>query len=196
MVTLFRIGLVPVLVVVLLYTGPTAAWIAAAAFLIATLSDYLDGYIARNYGSGSVLGTFLDPLADKLLVSAALIMLAAIARSPRVPAWMVTIIVGREIMVTALRAMAATHGLVVGAEELGKYKMTLQAMAVQALLVHYTYLHIDFFAAGMFLLWISMAVSIWSGVEYYLKLMWVLREDAHTRAAGGQQPPTRAAQGR
>ncbi len=194
-VTLFRIGLVPVLVVLLLFTGPTAAWLAAGAFLVATLSDYLDGYIARSYGSGSVLGTFLDPLADKLLVSAALIMLAGMARSPRVAAWMVVIIVGREIMVTALRAMAASHGLVVGAEELGKYKLSLQAMAVQALLVHYTHWHVDFFSAGMFLLWISMVVSLWSGVEYYLKFMWVLREDARTRAAGGQQS-NRAAQGR
>jgi CDP-diacylglycerol--glycerol-3-phosphate 3-phosphatidyltransferase len=186
-VTLFRIGLVPVLVVLLLFTGTVAAWLAAGAFLIATLSDYLDGYIARNYGSGSVLGTFLDPLADKLLVSAALIMLAGIARTPRVPAWMVAIIVGREIMVTALRAVAASEGVVVGAEELGKYKMTLQALAVQALLIHFTHWHIDFFGAGMFLLWISMVVSIWSGAEYYIKLMWVLREDAHTHGAGGQQ---------
>ncbi|MGO9059833.1 MAG: CDP-diacylglycerol--glycerol-3-phosphate 3-phosphatidyltransferase [Candidatus Binataceae bacterium] len=195
MVTLFRIGLVPVLMVLLLFTGPTAAWLAGVAFLVATLSDYVDGYIARSYGSGSVLGTFLDPLADKLLVSAALIMLAGIARWPRVPAWMVVVIVGREIMVTALRAMAASEGLVVGAEELGKYKMTLQAMAVQALLIHYTHWHVDFFAAGMFLLWIAMAVSIWSGAEYYLNLMWMLREDAHTPAADDQQSGNRAAHG-
>lgn len=193
-VTLFRIGLVPVLMVLLLFMGPVAAWMAAGAFLIATLSDYVDGYIARNYGSYSVLGTFLDPLADKLLVCAALIMLAGMARTPRVPAWMVAIIVGREIMVTALRALAASEGLVVGAEELGKYKMTLQAIAVEALLVHYTHWHIDFFGAGMFLLWISMVVSIWSGVEYYMKLLWLLREDAHTRAQSNQQS-TRTAQG-
>jgi len=195
-VTLFRIGLVPVLMVLLLFTGPAAAWLAAGAFLIATLSDYLDGYIARNYGSGSVLGTFLDPLADKLLVCSALIMLTGIARTPRVPAWMVAVIVGREIMVTALRAVAASEGVVVGAEEMGKYKMTLQAIALEALLVHYTHWHIDFFAAGMFLLWISMVVSLWSGAEYYLKLMWTLREDAHTKAQTSQQSPNRAAQGR
>jgi CDP-diacylglycerol--glycerol-3-phosphate 3-phosphatidyltransferase len=181
-VTLFRIGLVPVLVVLLLFTGPVAAWLAAGAFLIATLSDYVDGYIARNYGSGSVLGTFLDPLADKLLVSAALIMLGGMARTPRVPAWIVALIVGREITVTALRAVAATRGVVVAAEELGKYKLTLQAMALVPLLIHYTHWHIDFFAAGMFLLWISMAVSLWSGAEYYLKLMWVLRDDVQQQA--------------
>jgi CDP-diacylglycerol---glycerol-3-phosphate 3-phosphatidyltransferase len=194
-VTLFRIGLVPVLMVLLLFTGPVAAWTVAGAFLVATLSDYVDGYIARNYSAYSVLGTFLDPLADKLLVCAALIMLAGMARTPRVPAWMVAIIVGREIMVTALRALAASEGLVVGAEELGKYKMTLQAIALEALLVHYTHWHINFFAAGMFLLWISMVVSLWSGAEYYLKLLWLLREDAHTPAQSSQQS-TRTAQGR
>jgi CDP-diacylglycerol--glycerol-3-phosphate 3-phosphatidyltransferase len=106
---------------------------------------------------------------------------------------MVAVIVGREIMVTALRAMAASDGLVVGAEELGKYKLTLQAMALQALLVHYTYWHVDFFAAGMFLLWIAMAVSIWSGVEYYVKLVAVLHLSEATPAAGGQQTSGRAA---
>ncbi len=196
-VTLFRIGLVPVLVVLLLFTGPVAAWLAAGAFLIATLSDYLDGYIARNYGSGSVLGTFLDPLADKLLVGAALIMLAGMARTPRVPAWIVAVIVGREIMVTALRAVAATQGVVVAAEELGKYKLTLQAMALVPLLIHYTHWHIDFFAAGMFLLWISMAVSLWSGAEYYLKLMWVLRDDVQAQPRDETSHPcTRAAHSR
>jgi CDP-diacylglycerol--glycerol-3-phosphate 3-phosphatidyltransferase len=190
-VTLFRIALVPVLVVLLLFTGPVAAWMAAVAFLIATISDYLDGYLARSYGSGTVLGTFLDPLADKLIVGAALIMLAGMPRVPRVPAWMVTVIVGREIMVTALRAVAASDGLVVGADELGKYKLTLQAMAIQALLIHYTYWHVDFFGAGMFLLWIAMAVSVWSGAEYFLKLLAVLHINEssttnHPRAASGR----------
>jgi CDP-diacylglycerol---glycerol-3-phosphate 3-phosphatidyltransferase len=196
-VTLFRIGLVPVLVILLLFNGPFAAWLAAGAFLIATLSDYLDGYIARNYGSGTVLGAFLDPLADKLLVSAALIMLAGMARTPRVPAWIVVVIIGREIMVTALRAVAASEGVVLAAEELGKYKLSLQAMALVPLLIHYTHWHIDFFAAGMFLLWISMAVSIWSGTEYYLKLMWVLRDDARKPARDDSTHScTRAAQSR
>ncbi len=196
-VTLFRIGLVPVLVILLLFNGPLAGWLAAGAFLIATISDYLDGYIARNYGSGSVLGTFLDPLADKLLISAALIMLAGMPRTPRVPAWMVVVIVGREIMVTALRAVAATQGVVLGAEELGKYKLTLQAMALVPLLIHYTHWHIDFFAAGMFLLWISMAVSIWSGAEYYVKLMWILRGDVRRQSRDQDSHAcTRAAQSR
>ncbi len=171
--TFCRIGTAPILMVLLLYTGPLASALAGGVFLLATVSDYLDGYIARSYGSGSTLGTFLDPLADKLVVTVALIMLAGMARAPRVPAWMVVVLVTREILVTGLRAVAAAEGLVVAAEELGKYKMALQSLAIQGLLLHYTYSHINFFAAGMFVLWIATALSVWSGLEYYVK---VLRE--------------------
>jgi len=168
-ISLARIGTAPILIYLLLFTGPMFAALAAAVFAVATLSDYLDGYLARSYGSASTLGKFLDPLADKIVVTVALIMLAGIARSPRVPAWMVAVLVSREIAVTGLRAVAASEGgLVVAAGELGKYKMVLQALAIEALLIHYTYFHVDFFAGGMFLLWIAMVVSVWSGIEYYV----------------------------
>lgn len=169
LLTLLRIALVPVLVCLLLFPEPVPSAIAAGVFFIATLSDFFDGYIARSYGSGTTLGKFLDPLADKLVIAAALIMLAAIPRVPRVPAWMVVVLVTREIAVTGLRAMAAVEGQVMAAEELGKYKMVLQSIAIQGLLIHYVYFHIDFFAAGMFVLWIAMVVTVWSGVDYYLK---------------------------
>ena len=140
-------------------------------FFIATVSDFFDGYLARSYDYVTTLGKFLDPMADKLVVTTALIMLAGMARSPHVPAWMVVVLVTREIMVTGLRAVAAAEGLIVGAEELGKYKMALQAIAIHGLLIHYTYLHIDFFAAGMFILWLAMGVSVWSGVDYYVRVV-------------------------
>ena len=164
--------------------GPVPSAIAAGVFLAATVTDFLDGYIARNYGSGTDLGKFLDPLADKLVVSAALIMLAAIPRSPRVPAWIVVVLVSREILVTGLRAVAATEGRIIAAEDLGKYKMVLQSIAVQGLLVHYTYFHIDFFAGGMFILWIALALSVWSGVEYFVKAAGII---------DGASPSTRIA---
>jgi CDP-diacylglycerol---glycerol-3-phosphate 3-phosphatidyltransferase len=169
LLTLARIGTVPLLVVLLLFPGPAASAGAAAVFFAATITDFLDGYIARNYGSGSTVGKFLDPLADKLVVTAALIMLAGMARVPHVPAWIVVVLVSREILVTGLRAIAAAEGQIIAAEELGKYKMVLQAIAVQGLLIHYTYFHIDFFAAGLFILWIALVLSIWSGVEYFVK---------------------------
>ena len=187
LLTLMRIALVPVLVWLLMFPGPGPSAMAAGVFFIATLSDFFDGYIARSYGSGTTLGKFLDPLADKLVVTSALIMLAAMPRFPRVPAWMVVVLVMREIAVTGLRAMAAVEGQVMAAEELGKYKTVLQAIAIQGLLINYVYFHVDFFAAGMFVLWIAMAMAIWSGADYYLKARAVLSrpmKPAARRAAG------------
>jgi CDP-diacylglycerol--glycerol-3-phosphate 3-phosphatidyltransferase len=181
LLTLGRIGTVPLLVVLLLFPGPVPSAWAAAVFFAATVTDFLDGYIARNYDSGTTLGKILDPLADKLVVTAALIMLAGMPRMPRIPAWMVVVMVAREILITGLRTVAAGEGLIMAAEELGKYKMVLQAIAVQALLIHYTYFHIDFFAAGLFILWIAMIVTIWSGVEYFVKAFGLLAEGARTR---------------
>ncbi len=174
-ITLFRMATAPVLVLLLLHTGRAASALAAAVFFLATVSDFLDGYIARNYGSGSALGKFLDPLADKVVVMTALIMLAGMARAPRVPAWIVAVLVLREVLVTGLRAFAAAQGMVLGAEELGKYKMALQAISTEGLLIHYTYLHVDFFAAGMFVLWIALVMSVWSGVHYCVKVVRALR---------------------
>ncbi len=173
--TLFRIATAPILMYLLTYTGPVPAAIAAGVFFLAAISDIFDGYIARSYNSGTTLGKLMDPLADKLVVTAVLIMLAGIPRLPRVPAWMVVVLVTREILVTGLRAIAAAEGTVIAAEELGKYKMVLQSIAIHGLLVHYTYLHIDFFAGGMFVLWIATVVSVWSGVEYFVRTVRALR---------------------
>ena len=175
LVTLFRIATAPVLVWLLMYTGPAASWAAVGVFFIATVSDYFDGYLARSYDAVSTVGKFLDPMADKLIVMTALIMLTGMARVPHVPAWMVVVLVSRETLVTGLRAVAAAEGLIVGAEELGKYKMALQSIAIHGLLIHYTYVHVDFFAAGMFVLWIAMVVSVWSGVDYYARVLRVLQ---------------------
>lgn len=188
LVTLFRIATAPVLIWLLMYTGPVESAAAAAVFFVATVSDYFDGYLARSYDSVTTLGKFLDPMADKLVVASALIMLAGMTRAPHVPAWIVVVLVSREIMVTGLRAVAAAEGLIVGAEELGKYKMVLQSIAIHGLLIHYTYFHVDFFAAGMFILWIATVVSMWSGVDYYVRVVAALNpkpiESTTKRAAG------------
>jgi CDP-diacylglycerol---glycerol-3-phosphate 3-phosphatidyltransferase len=175
LVTLFRIATAPVLVWLLMYTGPAASWAAAGVFFVATVSDYFDGYLARSYDAVTTLGKFLDPMADKLVVMTALIMLTGMARTPHVPAWMVVVLVSRETLVTGLRAVAAAEGLIVGAEELGKYKMSLQAIAIHGLLIHYTYMHVDFYAAGMFVLWFAMVVSVWSGIDYYVRVLRILQ---------------------
>jgi CDP-diacylglycerol---glycerol-3-phosphate 3-phosphatidyltransferase len=171
LLTLIRIATVPLLIYLITLAGPIAAGLATAVFFFATITDFLDGYIARSYDSGSDLGKFLDPLADKLIVAAALIMLAIVQRVPRVPLWMVTVLVAREILVTGLRTWAAARGRFIGADELGKYKMGLQAVAIHGLLLRYSYFHVNFFAAGMFVLWIATIVTVWSGVEYFVRAL-------------------------
>ena len=116
------------------------------------------------------MGKLLDPLADKLIVMAALVMLTAMPRTPRIPAWVVVLIVGRELAVTGLRAMATSEGIVLAAEELGKYKTIFQMLALHGLLLHYTFFGIDFFAGGMYFLWPSLVLSLWSGVDYHVRV--------------------------
>jgi len=169
--TFIRMATVPLLIYLVVRPGPMAAALATAVFFFATITDFLDGYVARRYGSATDLGKFLDPLADKLIVAAALIMLAIVPRAPRVPLWMVTVLVVREVLVTGLRTWVAARGRIIGADELGKYKMALQAVALHGLLLHYTYFHVDFFAAGMFVLWIATIVTLWSGIEYFVKIL-------------------------
>src|SRR5262245_48043069 len=171
LLSLFRIGIVPVLVVVLFWSSPAARALAGGLFLIACLTDYFDGWLARRHGV-TTLGQFLDPLADKLIVVAVLIMLAAVPPEPRVPVWMAVVITLRELAVTGLRGVAAQHGIVLAAEELGKYKMIFQMFALEALLIHYTWpitgtgLDIEFHAAGMSFLRVAMTLTVWSVVDY------------------------------
>ena len=171
LLSLLRIALIPFLVYFLTDTGPLFSALAALTFFIASVTDYLDGYLARLYGDTTTLGKFLDPLADKLVVTAALIMLTAANRTPRVPAWMVVVIIGRELAVTGLRSIASGEGIVLAAEELGKYKMIFQMFALHGLLIHYSYLHINFHVAGMYFLWISLVVGLWSGIDYHIKVV-------------------------
>lgn len=169
--SLLRIGLVPILVYFLHSSDPVSSALAALTFFIASLTDFFDGYLARLYGHTTTLGKFLDPLADKLLVAAALIMLTAADRTPRVPAWMVVIIIGREIAVTGLRGIASGEGIILAAEELGKYKMLCQMFALHGLIIHYSYALIDFHTLGMYFLWIALVLGVWSGVDYHIKVI-------------------------
>jgi CDP-diacylglycerol--glycerol-3-phosphate 3-phosphatidyltransferase len=136
--TLLRILIVPLLVVVLLtdvvdsYLGISGYAFAIAIFLIASFTDILDGHIARRRNQVSNFGKLIDPIADKLLISAALIVLV---EKHLAPAWAVVIIIGREFIITGLRSVAATEGIVIQARNLGKIKMWAQCVAIVALLV-------------------------------------------------------------
>ena len=176
LLTLFRIVVTP-LFFILFYYFPTKVFslLASVLFALASLTDFLDGYIARRWNLETSLGKFLDPLADKLLVAVALIMLIPLGR---VPSWMVAVIIGREILVTGLRVVAITEGLVISASKLGKYKTVFQIVSVTCLLLHYEYplfiespyLLINFHQVGMGLLWVALVITVWSGIDYFRKV--------------------------
>ncbi|MGC9325191.1 MAG: CDP-diacylglycerol--glycerol-3-phosphate 3-phosphatidyltransferase [Desulfomonilia bacterium] len=167
--TISRIGVVPVIVVLLLWDGRITSLIAAILFIAATITDVLDGYFARKYDIVSDLGKLLDPLADKLLIVSVLIMLIPMGR---VPAWIAVVIIGREIAVTGLRSIATEKHIVIAANWIGKYKTAFQCAAIIPLLIHYPILGVEFHRAGEFFLWIALFFTLWSGFDYlygYLK---------------------------
>jgi CDP-diacylglycerol--glycerol-3-phosphate 3-phosphatidyltransferase len=166
LLSFFRILTVPFVVVCLFSPSPLASFLAALIFGIASITDLLDGYIARYQKSETAIGQLLDPLADKLLINSALIMLIPLGR---IEAWMVVLIVAREVAVTGLRGIASIHGLVIAASGWGKAKTIFQTLALVGLLLHYEYFRIDFHALGMILMWIALVITVWSGFDYFYK---------------------------
>lgn len=170
LLTLVRILAVPVLVWLLATPSSKTAILTFWIYFAATMTDILDGWLARRYGLITPLGKLLDPLADKLLVVSALIMLTVMDREPHMPGWLLVLIVGREFAVTGLRSIAAGEGVVLAAETSGKIKMVLQSIGVHALILHYTYYGINFHLLGMTLLIAATLVGLWSAVEYHVIL--------------------------
>lgn len=164
--TLSRIASVPVMVVLMIYPRKLTLFMAAAVFSIASITDYFDGYFARKYGLVSNLGKILDPLADKLLVSSAFIMLVSL---DFMPAWIACTIIGRELAVTGLRCVIIEYGQDVSASWLGKYKTGFQIAAIIPLMIHYPYLGIHFDAIGSLLLYGALFFTLWSGADYFIK---------------------------
>lgn len=179
--TMMRIATIPLLAVLLMSPSRSAGFWAAALFAIASITDWLDGYLARRMGIVTVFGKFLDPIADKLIVMAVLIMILPF---DRVPAWMVLVILGREIIITGLRGIASTEGIVIQASDLGKFKTIFQLVALIGLTLHYNYswffgiphplLTVDMHNVGMFFLWIATILTIWSGVDYLIRFIKVI----------------------
>jgi len=170
--TLFRIAVIPIIVILMLYPNRISTWIAALLFSAAAITDYFDGYFARRFGLVSNLGKVMDPVADKLLASSAFIMLASLGW---VPAWIVCIIIGREIAVTGLRNIIAEKGEDVSASNLGKYKTGFQIAAIIPLLIHYPFFGLDPQAIGVFFLWGALAFTLWSGADYFFKFRNLLK---------------------
>jgi CDP-diacylglycerol--glycerol-3-phosphate 3-phosphatidyltransferase len=162
--TLFRISAIPLIAFLLLFAGKGTSFAAALIFLLAATSDALDGYMARRRNTVTNVGKLLDPLADKLLVCTALIMLTPLER---VSAWIAAVIIGREMAVTTLRGVAAAQGVVISANRLGKLKNLAQMSATNLLILHYPYFSLDIHKIGTILLWLALILTIWSGIHYF-----------------------------
>lgn len=179
-ITLFRIFLVPVLVVVILTRFEGREWVGIGVFLLASFSDWLDGWLARRRQQVTALGKLLDPMADKLLVAGAFISLIEVGAAP---AWMVVIIMGREFLVTGLRGVAAERGLAIAATGWGKAKMVTQVVCIVALLLGKPGVAAHGILAqvarpvGVGLLWLTVVVTVVSGVTYFVAFRRVFETD-------------------
>ncbi len=187
--TLGRIAAIPIVMWFIWGGEPEDCVIAAWLYSAATLTDFFDGWLARRWGLETVMGRFLDPLADKLIVMSMLIMLVPLHR---VPAWMVVVVLTREITITGLRAVASIEGLVIAAGQDGKAKTALQMVGVLCLLIHYPYpvnlyglstLRVDFNVAGLWVLALSMFFSVTSAVSYFRNFLTALERK---RRPGGR----------
>lgn len=162
-ITIIRIFMVPVFMVFLLHQIPYGDYIAAFIFILAASTDSLDGYIARSRNQITNFGKFMDPLADKLLVSAALISLSSMGE---ISAWVVVIIIAREFTISVLRAVAAAEGHVIAASVWGKLKTISQIVAISLILLDnfpFRYINIPM---DIIILWVAVVLTVISGIDY------------------------------
>ena len=170
--TILRVIMIPFFVVALLYDGgenQTLRYVAAAIFIIASLTDMLDGKIARKYNLVTNFGKFMDPLADKLLVCSALICMIELRQ---LPAWMVIIIISREFIISGFRLVASDNGVVIAASYWGKFKTTFQMIGVVLLIFNIPALS----TLTTIIVWIALALTVISLVDYIVKNAGVLTE--------------------
>ncbi|HSY42039.1 MAG TPA: CDP-diacylglycerol--glycerol-3-phosphate 3-phosphatidyltransferase [Polyangia bacterium] len=169
LVTMSRVALIPLVLIFIDNFSPLRSFIASLLYLVAAAGDALDGYLARSRGQVSMLGKFLDPLADKLLVTAVLVFMVELSR---VPAWVVVVIVGRDLTINGLRSIASAQGLVISASVGGKIKTGLQLVAIMMLMIYFRYpvlgsgITVDYHRAGLIVLYVSMVVSVLSAAQY------------------------------
>ena len=166
--TILRVILIPVFFLLMLLEFPGHLWLALAVFILASLTDYLDGHIARKYNQVTAFGKFMDPLADKLLVMAALLVFVQWGQAP---AWAVFIILAREFAVTGLRLVAASDGTVIAAGISGKVKTfsSLVCLCLMMTPLHSLTLIPPAFTLDTLCVIVMVAVTVWSGAEYFIK---------------------------
>jgi len=176
LITAVRFLLTALLAVLLMFEQTTSmAFFCWLVFTIAACTDWVDGYVARRYEAVTVLGKLMDPLADKVLVTAALIMLIPLGR---LPAWVALVILSREMMVTGLRGVASSSGVVVAASGLGKIKSIMQYIGLGTLIFPLGILPIPYlYQIGLGLVYVALFLTVWSGLDYFYKLRRVFLED-------------------
>ncbi|HBL54299.1 MAG TPA: CDP-diacylglycerol--glycerol-3-phosphate 3-phosphatidyltransferase [Syntrophaceae bacterium] len=165
-ITLARISVVPFLFFLLMSPGPFWSLVLAALFVIASITDLLDGFIARKYNLITTMGKFLDPLADKLIVNTAMILMIPIGR---IDAWIVVMIIMRDLIVDGIRSIASSEGIYIQASVLGKQKTLAQIIAVTALMIHYPFFGLDAHFVGTVVLYVALLLTIYSGLDYFVK---------------------------
>jgi len=165
-ITFLRISVVPFLFVLLSSPGKFWSLVIAGLFVIASITDFFDGYIARKYNLITTMGKFLDPIADKLIVDTAMILMIQIHH---IPAWIVAITIIRDLIVDVIRSIASSEGIYIQASILGKQKTLAQNIAVTALIIHYSIFGIDAHAVGTVILYIALFFTIYSGIDYFIK---------------------------
>ncbi len=188
-ITLARIGMIPVFLWFTYHESRVDSFIASMVYAVTGTTDFVDGWIARKKGLVTVIGKFLDPLADKLIVMAALVMLVHLGR---VAAWVVIVVMAREFIVTGLRTIAMSEGIVIAAGQEGKSKTAFQVAAITFLLMHYQYpidaiffsFDLDANRAGTWLLYVSLFFSVWSAWNYFASFI-----RAVYQPEGGPQAP-------
>ena len=166
LLSLSRILSVPIFIVLMLDPSPTRALAAGIVFSLASATDWLDGYLARKWGQVTKMGKLLDPIADKILIMSALVILVEL-RPNIVQSWMAILIIGREFAVTGLRAIASSDGIIIPAESVGKYKVGAQITAVLSLLLDYAFTRAWMRDLGSYALWIAMILSVYSALQYF-----------------------------
>jgi CDP-diacylglycerol--glycerol-3-phosphate 3-phosphatidyltransferase len=166
LLSLSRILSVPIFIVLMLEPSPFRALAAGIVFSLASATDWLDGYLARKWGQVTKMGKLLDPIADKILIMSALVILVQI-RSDVVHAWIAIVLIGREFAVTGLRAIASSDGIVIPAERVGKYKVGAQITTVLSLL-SYQYWNEEWMKQlGSMALWIALFLAVYSAIQYF-----------------------------
>jgi len=166
LLSLSRILSVPIFIVLMLDPSPVRALAAGIVFSLASATDWLDGYLARKWGQVTKVGKLLDPIADKILIMSALVILVEL-RPNIVHSWMAILIIGREFAVTGLRAIASSDGIIIPAETVGKYKVGAQITAVLSLLLDYAFTRDWMRDLGSYALWIAMILSVYSALQYF-----------------------------